>query len=165
MTGFGTKHGTMVYVVGVKAGLVTMVMVLEAVGMGGYYVRDIAMLLACDWLLERCRTVSDSSRIQWSVVHHHINCIIISCYCYQLSLLVTWPPQLHTPFCKSSPPRILKVNSSGADPVMGWDHCHVSVCNECNQMAHRSSQRVRGRLRMCDRRLPCTIGRQRRSTI
>eukprot|EP00241_Pyramimonas_parkeae_P018285 CAMPEP_0114311748 /NCGR_PEP_ID=MMETSP0059-20121206/20005_1 /TAXON_ID=36894 /ORGANISM="Pyramimonas parkeae, Strain CCMP726" /LENGTH=381 /DNA_ID=CAMNT_0001435973 /DNA_START=84 /DNA_END=1229 /DNA_ORIENTATION=- len=38
-----------------SAGLVTMVMVLEAVGMDEY-INDLALLLACDWLLDRCRT-------------------------------------------------------------------------------------------------------------
>jgi Na+/H+-dicarboxylate symporter len=39
-----------------SAGLVTMLMVLSAVGMDEY-APDIAVLLACDWLLDRCRSV------------------------------------------------------------------------------------------------------------
>ena len=39
-----------------SAGLVTMLMVLSAVGMEEY-AGDIAVLLACDWLLDRCRSV------------------------------------------------------------------------------------------------------------
>ena len=39
-----------------SAGLVTMLMVLSAVGMDDY-AGDIAVLLACDWLLDRCRSV------------------------------------------------------------------------------------------------------------
>eukprot|EP00854_Cymbomonas_tetramitiformis_P011108 gene11108-13126_t len=39
-----------------SAGLVTMIMVLEVVGMEEY-APDIALFLACDWILDRCRTV------------------------------------------------------------------------------------------------------------
>ena len=39
-----------------SAGLVTMLMVLSAVGMDEF-AGDIAVLLACDWLLDRCRSV------------------------------------------------------------------------------------------------------------
>jgi Na+/H+-dicarboxylate symporter len=39
-----------------SAGLVTMLMVLSAVGMDDY-ASDIAVLLACDWFLDRCRSV------------------------------------------------------------------------------------------------------------
>jgi solute carrier family 1 (high affinity glutamate transporter) protein 2 len=39
-----------------SAGLVTMLMVLSAVGMDDF-AGDIAVLLACDWLLDRCRSV------------------------------------------------------------------------------------------------------------
>jgi Na+/H+-dicarboxylate symporter len=39
-----------------SAGLVTMLMVLSAVGMDEFS-GDIAVLLACDWLLDRCRSV------------------------------------------------------------------------------------------------------------
>ena len=39
-----------------SAGLVTMLMVLSAVGMDAF-ASDIAVLLACDWFLDRCRSV------------------------------------------------------------------------------------------------------------
>ena len=44
-----------------SAGLVTMLMVLQAVGMEEY-ASDIGVLLACDWLLDRLRSVVNVAR-------------------------------------------------------------------------------------------------------